>query len=383
MRKEEVQTPAIAVDIDILERNIETYHKLAKEHGKEIWPMLKTHKSTEIMRRQIEAGATGVLCGTIDEAEAAAELGVKRIMYAYPVANKENLRRIIEIGKKYDVIIRLDDADTAAWVDREAREAHTTISCTIIVDVGLHRFGLLEEHVLSFANTLTQFPRLKMRGISAHAGHVYAATSPEEVQRYAQDEIDILGRTAQALAQAGYKCELVTSGTTPTFRDALKSEAIGIYHPGNYVFHDVIQMSLGVAKAGDCALYVIATVLSNPRPGEWMIDAGSKCLGLDLGAHGNDSIKGHGLIKGHPDATLVSLSEEVGKIVCKDEAAFAVGDRLDIIPNHACSTANMTDHLIAMRGEKTAGTIPVDIRGNKTKKNVLSVCSWFAESARD
>lgn len=369
MKKLELQTPAILVDTDIMERNIRKYHGEAAAHGRELWPMLKTHKSTEILRMQLDAGATGVLCGTLDEADAAAAMGVHRIMYAYPVASRENIARVIELAKKHDMIIRLDDLTAASLVNEEAIKADVVLSYTIIVDLGLHRFGVLPDDVVSFAGTMSRYRGLKLRGLSAHPGHVYSAQNPSEVAGYVREEHDILTQVSDALKRAGYTFDIVSSGTTPTFAGAMESETINIYHPGNYVFHDAIQMSLGTAAEADCALTVLATVISNPRNGEWMIDAGSKCLGLDLGAHGNDSIKGHGFVKGHPNVTVAALSEEVGRLVCKeDEHALAVGDKVEIIPNHSCSTANLTDYLIAVRGDDVEGTIEVDIRGNKTKK---------------
>lgn len=370
MNKYGLQTPATIVDIDTLDNNIKRYQDEANKYKKQIWPMLKTHKSTEIIKKQIEAGATGVLCGTLDEAEVAATIGVDKVMYAYPVASVENIKRAIELTKKCDFMLRIDDLNSAKLINEEALKEGVVISYTIIIDVGLHRFGIRPEDAVEFANALSELKGLRLRGISTHPGHVYSATKGEDVAGYVKAEVDNLKTVADALREAGYELEYVTSGSTPTFWGAIDDENINVYHPGNYVFHDVIQMSLDIAEENDCALTVLATIVSNPREGVFITDAGAKCLGLDQGAHGNTSIKGYGKVKDHPEILVASLSEEVGKLTFEGETDLKVGDKIEIIPNHSCSSANFTDYLITTKGEEVVGSMKVDIRGNSTKKNI-------------
>jgi len=371
MKKQDLQTPAIIVNIDALKNNIKVYQDEANKYGKQIWPMLKTHKSTEITNMQLEAGATGVLCGTLDEVEKVSAAGIEKIMYAYPVASPQSIERVIKVGKVSDLIIRIDDYDAAKLINDAAVEAGAVISYTIIIDVGLHRFGILPGDAAKFADSLKEFKGLKLRGISTHAGHVYAATKGDEVAEYVKAETENIKVAAEALRDAGYELEYITSGATPTFWGAIDDENINIYHPGNYVFLDVIQMSLDIAKEEDCSLSVLATILSNPRDGILICDAGTKCLGLDQGAHGNSSIKGYGRVKGHPEILVGSLSEEVGKLYYEGETTLKVGDKIEIIPNHACSSANFTNYLITTSREDIVGAINVDIRGNSTLKNVV------------
>ena len=176
---------------------------------------------------------------------------------------------------------------------------------------------------------------------------------------------------AEGMRQVDLEPEIISSGSTPTFALSVDDPNINIYHPGNYVFNDCIQMSNGSAKEEDCALTVLATVISHPSPELYICDAGAKCLGLDQGAHGNASVQGHGYVVGHPELTVYSLSEEVGKLHVEGQTDLKVGDRIMIIPNHECSAANLTDYLIGIDEEgNVTGTIAVDIRGNKTLKGV-------------
>ncbi|MBE6968947.1 MAG: amino-acid racemase [Ruminococcaceae bacterium] len=370
MKVYELPTPAILLDMNVLERNIKKFQSMCDQNGKELWPMLKTHKSLAIAKMQSDAGAAGFLCGTLDECEALCEAGYKKLMYAYPVASRFSAKRVIELSRKCSFIIRLDTTEAAGIVNAAASEAGVIVSYTIIVDCGLHRFGIAPNKVGEFAEKLKDFTNLRFVGISTHPGAVYASTKADEVSQYVKAEADALQIAADILRQSGLEPEIISSGSTPTFTESVRNPSIGIYHPGNYIYNDCIQISIESAKEEDCALTVLATVISRSAEGHYVCDAGAKCLGLDQGAHGNDSIIGHGRVIGHPELIVSALSEEVGKLSVKAGATtdLKVGEQIRIIPNHSCSTANLTDHYITVRGENVEGTVYVDIRGNR--------CNW-------
>lgn len=368
MEIRELQTPAILVDLDVLENNIKKAQSLCDENGKQLWPMIKTHKSSEIAKMQQKAGATGFLCGTLDECEALLKEGIQNIMYAYPVASDVNIKRVLNLAKNCNFIIRIDSYDSAKLLNTAAKSAGVKINYTIIIDSGLHRFGILPEKAAAFADSIKEFDALNFKGISTHPGHVYSAEKPEDIQKYVEDEKNAVKTAVDALKAAGYNLELVTSGSTPTFFKAVHDENINVFHPGNYVFMDNIQMSTETAKESDCALSVYATIISHPSENIFICDAGSKCLGLDQGAHGNTAIRGYGYVKGHPEVTVSSLSEEVGKLYVEGNTTLKIGDKIEIIPNHSCSTANLTSYLVGCRGNKVERLIKVDMRGNSTTK---------------
>lgn len=368
MNISELQTPAILLDLDTMEHNLKKYSDAAAKNGKQIWPMIKTHKSTELSHLQADYGCSGFLCGTLDEAEAMADAGFENIMYAYPVATKTSIERVTRLAKRCNFIVRIDGVDSARLLNEGAKEADVYVNYTLIVDSGLHRFGVAPEQILDLAEALKPFKNLNFCGISTHPGHVYAASCEADISHYCQDEVESIRIAADALRGAGYKLSIISSGATPTFFGSLEDENLMIYHPGNYIFNDAIQISTNTATEEECALIVLASVISHPREDLFICDAGAKCLGLDQGAHGNDSIKGHGRILGHPELTLFSLSEEVGKIHADAPTALKVGDKIRIIPNHSCSSANLTRYYIGVRGEKVERLIEVDIRGNSTKK---------------
>ena len=366
----DLNTPAILLDLDSMERNLERYAHAASQHGKLIWPMIKTHKSLELAALQQQYGADGFLCGTLDEAEALAEKGYTNLMYAYPVATDCSIRRVIQLSRKCRFITRIDSVEAAALLNRAAEASGTVVNYTVILNSGLNRFGILPGEAAGLVQELQKYRFLRYLGISTHPGHVYAARSSEEVPACAQDEKAAIETAAEALKAIGMPPEIVSSGSTPTFFPSLSVKELQILHPGNYIFHDAIQMSIGVTEERDCALFVLASVISHPQKDVFICDAGAKCLGLDQGAHGNSAVKGYGVIRDHPELSLYGLSEEVGKIHVNAPTDLKIGDRICIIPNHSCSSANLTSYYIGIRGDIVDHLIPVDIRGNSTSKGI-------------
>ena len=371
MKIDELQTPAILIRSQALQHNLNRYQQACDRHHKQLWPMLKTHKSIAIADMQQALGASGFLCGTLDECEALCSHGVRQIMYAYPLAGKIACRRAATLAKSCEFYTRIDTLDSAAQLNAAAQELDVTIKYTIILDCGLHRFGMDASRILPFAQSMKRFTHLEFMGISTHCGHVYAEADAQRVPLYAQQEREAIHAAVDALKEGGFNVRMVTSGATPTFFGTVDDDVITHFHPGNYVFHDRIQMANHTAGEDDCALVVYATVISHPREGLLICDAGAKCLGLDQGAHGNSALQGHGHVIGHPELLVTSLSEEVGKITISGATDVKVGDRIMIIPNHACSSANLTDYYIAVdSAENIEQVIKVDMRSNATAKGI-------------
>lgn len=369
MNIRELETPALLLRSAAMERNLKAYQDACVQNGKHLWPMVKTHKSTVLAGRQAELGADGFLCGTLDECEALCRMGMKRLMFAYPVAGEVSCRRAAKLASQCEFYVRLDGADSAKTLDEAAEREGVVISYTLLIDCGLHRFGVAPEAVTALAEEMKQYTHLRFCGISTHPGHVYGEADPAQVQRYAEDELRALHTAADALRAAGFTLDIVSSGATPTFRYSVTDDLLAVYHPGNYIFNDCIQIANGTATEDDCALVIYATVVAHPREGLFMCDAGAKCLGLDKGAHGNASVKGSGRVLGHPEIMVGDLSEEVGKLLVEGETDLKVGDRIMIVPNHSCSSANLFSYYqVIDENEDILEQIPVDIRGNLTRK---------------
>ncbi|MDD2217395.1 MAG: alanine racemase [Eubacteriales bacterium] len=372
MKKELLQTPTMIIDKKVMMDNLRLSQQAADKSSKQLWPMIKTHKSIGIAKIQKELGACGFLTGTLDECEALCKEGLDNLMYAYPVADRQACKRVIDIAAKCSFIIRLDSFAGAEMLNEMAKEVGTKIQYTVILDSGGHRFGHEPDKIVEFADSLKSMEALVFMGISTHPGHVYACTGPEELDEYIKGENKAIEEAAANLRNAGYQLDIISTGSTPTFEGEAEMAQVNIVHPGAYVFNDCMQKAFKGIDYDRCALSVYTTVISNPRPGVYICDAGSKCLGLDKGAHGNTSISGHGYIKDHPELEIFSLSEEVGKIKIREGMSgnIKVGDRFEIIPNHACSAANLTSYYFMAEGDEIIGTLRTDMRSNSTFKGL-------------
>jgi D-serine deaminase-like pyridoxal phosphate-dependent protein len=346
-----MRTPNFLIDIDVLTANIEQAAILVKKHNKKLCPMTKTHKSIEIAKMQIEVGASELLVGTLDEAIAFQDLGVK-LVFAYPIVNPDVLRKVRDLRCEY-----VFSVDHEVHLKILTDNGFGGSEVLIIVDSGLNRLGVKLGELSALAIQVKSLG-FKFKGIATHAGQVYKATSHEEVVEVAKHEYHMLNAFKEELIKSGFEEFEICTGTTPTFFELLDSDIITTFRPGNYVFNDVIQVALGAAKEKDCALTVLGSVISNPEKDKYILDVGSKCLGLDKGAHGNSAIKGYGIVKG-VDGILESLSEEVSILTTWEP--LGIGNIVVIIPNHSCSTCNMTSKLYDFKNDKY---IMIDARSN-------------------
>lgn len=367
MKINELSTPNFILDLDVLENNLRTVQELCNKNDKELWPMTKTHKSTKLAQMQIEFGAKGLLVGTIDEAEAFINTGISAITFPYPIANISNIKRAILLTKNSRIILSFDNVEAAKLWNEELSKENITMEYFILINSGLNRLGVTPENAPSLAKELSQFENLKLLGISTHPGHVYAVTSPEEVLYISNQEVEHMTTAKNLLVDNGFNLDVVATGSTPTFFDVVDNENLDVLRPGNYPFYDNIQLSLNVCKEEDCSLTALGTIISKPSEDLFIVDVGSKCLGLDKGAHGSDLITGFGKVKGHDELNIIGLSEEVGKIQIVGETHLVVGDKIQIIPNHSCSCANMTSYVVGYRGDDVVEIIDIDVRGNSKK----------------
>jgi len=360
MKVKDLKTPSFLLNLDVLENNITKVQELVNRNNKKLYPMTKTHKSIEITKIQIEKGASGLLCGTIEEAITFSKLNPKEIVLAYPIVNKRNFELIEEhIKSKYTISI--DSNESIKISNNFYSKLNKKVDVIVIINSGLNRLGVLPNQALSLITQINHCKYLNFVGISTHAGQVYKSTSSEDVRTYANEEIDTLKQTSKIIVNNDINEFTVSTGTTPTFKDLVTEDFVDILRPGNYVYNDAIQVALGVCEIDDCSLTILSSIISNPEKGKYIIDAGSKCFGLDKGAHGNQAIIGYGIVKGK-ECTIESASEEVSIVISNED--LKIGDLIEIIPNHSCSANNMTSYLYGVRNNTVEKIIEVDVRGN-------------------
>jgi D-serine deaminase-like pyridoxal phosphate-dependent protein len=344
---------------------------LANAAGVRLRPHAKTHKSPIIARWQIQRGAVGVCCAKLGEAEVFVDAGISDIRLPYPV-NPSNASRVIALMDRAAISIIVDHRDVARGWSEAMQRAGRTLDVLIKVDVGFHRCGIdPSANPLAFVQTIASLPGLRLRGLLSHAGHGYHAASDAELAQVAATERDILVDLQQRAAQSGIPLDELSVGATPTLRFSAKQTGLTELRPGNYVYFDRTQVALGAASLDDCALTVLATVVSKPAADRIILDSGSKTLTNDL-ARGLSKAPGYGaVLAGNGDSprrideslSVERLSEEHATVRVTGGTRLEPGDRVRVVPNHSCVVSNLVDAIRLVDGEDVIETIPVAARG--------------------
>lgn len=272
-------------------------------------------------------------------------------MIAFPLVKKEQLLRFLKLKEKANIQLILDSVSGAELLDSICKLHSKSVEVLLKVNVGLNRCGVdsLEESVKLVKKHWRKNLNLKFKGLLSHAGHSYGTDNIESIKRIAKKETDKLVEIKNRLAKRGSRCNVISVGATPTAKFSINKSRVTELRPGNFIFYDNTQISLGVVQQEQCALKVVSTVVSK-RKDRVIIDAGSKTLGLDKGAHGNQSIKGYGKIINNPSCEIISLSEEHG--IVQGKKLPGIGEQIEIIPNHSCVVMNLNENIYLKRNGK-------------------------------
>lgn len=373
----DLRTPAVLIDKARAQRNIHRMQAAASARGVRLRPHAKTHKSPLVARWQIERGAVGICCAKLGEAEVFADAGVADIRLPYPL-NPANADRLIALAPRTRLSFIVDDMGVAEGWSRALHAAAVTVDVLVKVDVGFHRCGIdpALETAVPFIRHVASLPGLRLRGLLSHAGQAYHAHSEAHLEEMAAAEASTLVSLAEAARGAGVAIDELSAGATPTARYSLRQEGLTEYRAGNFVYFDRTQVGLGAATLDDCALTVLARVVSKPARDRIVVDAGSKTLSSD-GARGFEPAPGYGTVcsagtaPGEPLTTLPNLhierlSEEHATVrVTNGSTPLKPGDLVRILPNHSCVVSNLVDQAWLI-GEEGVCALPIVARGRIT-----------------
>jgi D-serine deaminase-like pyridoxal phosphate-dependent protein len=370
-------TPSVLIEQPRVRANIDRMQEAADRRGIRLRPHAKTHKSATVARWQIERGAIGICCAKLGEAEVFAEAGFPDIRVPYPL-QPVNAARVLALLDRTNLSFIVDHLDVAREWSAAMTRAGRNVDILIKVDVGFHRCGIdpNPQTAVPFITEVASLDGLNLRGLLAHAGHAYHATSEDGLRRIAEEETAMLHSLATRARAHGVQLEELSAGATPSARYSLEEDWITEYRAGNYVYFDRTQVALGAATFDDCALSVLATVVSKPAAHRIVLDCGSKTLTQD-GARGFVAMPGHGAVFRdvvfrpglRPDNDLVveRLSEEHATVrVQSGETALRPGDRVRVVPNHSCVVSNLVDTAWLSDGERVLGSLPIVARGRIT-----------------
>jgi len=361
--REELDTPCLVVDLDRLEQNIREMSDYARSRGLALRPHLKTHKTVEIAALQRQAGATGFTCAKLGEVEALAEAGVlDDVLVAYQIVGERKIARLLALLDRVRVTVAIDSVAVAEPLSRAVTRAGKQLDVVLEIDTGLHRAGIEPgEPALRLAREVVRLPGLRLRGLMTHEGHVGRAATREEMETLARRAGEAMVATAELLRRHGIPVDVVSVGSTPAAFATTQVPGITEMRPGTYVFYDAAAFRFGRIGPERVALRILATVISRPAPDRAVIDAGSKTLTTDPPPPDR---RGFGFVVDYPHATIVRLNEEHGIVEFPPgTAAPAVGDRLEIIPNHVCPVVNLQDELFVVRNGQVVAVWRVAARG--------------------
>jgi D-serine deaminase-like pyridoxal phosphate-dependent protein len=345
----EFGTPAVVVDMDRVERNIARIQAACEAAGVANRPHIKTHKSPVLARLQIDAGAKGITCQKLGEAEVMVGAGIDDILISYNLLGDEKMDRLGALSARATITVAADNPVVIGDLPKAATRAGRPLGVVVECDTGRKRAGVeTSTEAIALARQIAASPQLRFAGFLMYP----TESGWGEAQRFFDEAL-------AGVREAGLEPAIVSTGGTPNLKNLGKLRGATEHRPGTYIYNDRMQLAAGVATLDDCALHVYATVVSRAGADRGIIDAGSKTLTTDTGG-----LDGHGLILEHPQARIAQFAEEHGFLdLARSNTRPAIGDVVRIVPNHVCVVVNMVDEIVLVRGNEIIGTLPVAARG--------------------
>ena len=343
-------TPAAVIDMDRVEHNIARVQAACDAAGVANRPHIKTHKSPVLAKLQIAAGAKGITCQKLGEAEVMAEAGIDDILISYNLIGDEKMARLGALQAKANMTVAADNSVVIAGLPQAAAASGRPLAVVVECDTGRKRAGVeTPAEAIALARQIAGLKGLTFAGFMLYP----TETGWAEAQRFYDEAL--AGVRAHGLDAA-----MVSTGGTPNLKHVGKLKGATEHRPGTYIYNDRMQVAAGVAAWDDCALQIYSTVVSRAAPDRGILDAGSKTLTSDTGG----GLDGHGLILEHPEARIARFAEEHGFLdLSRSNTRPNVGDVVRIVPNHVCVVVNMMDEVVMVRGDEIVGTLPVAARG--------------------
>ncbi len=344
-----LDTPAVCIDLDVVDANLQRFQAYCDSHGLAARPHIKTHKLPDFAHRQLELGAKGITCQKIGEAQVMAASGIDDILLTYNILGEVKLARLKELAQHCRLTVV---ADNQVVVDglAEAFAGGPALRVLVECDSGGGRCGVQKPaEAVTLAQAVDGAQGLHFAGLMT-----YPPKGRIEVVR------DWLGEAMHTFQRAGIECEVISSGGTPDIWRAHEVTAATEHRAGTYIYNDRMMVRAGAASWETCGLDVLTTVVSRPTETRAVLDAGSKALSSDLGG-----LEGHGYIREYPDAVIHSLSEEhaVVDLSACTGAKPAIGERVRVVPNHACVVSNLFNSVHGLRDGKVERLFTVEARG--------------------
>ena len=359
---DELETPALVVDLDRMERNLDKGAQYSKRHGISLRPHIKTHKSPLLAEAQLARGAGGLTCATPYEAEIMSSV-TDDLLVMYPPVGPLRAARLAQLASRARLTVALDSEIAARELSQAATEAGVTVRVLVEMDAGMHRVGVKSPaEAVALAQRVASLGGLEVAGIAFYPGHVRGPVGEHGPQL--RDLSRLVGEARGAFEKAGFRNPVVSAGSTPTMWETHEVEGVTEMRPGTYIFNDRTTALIGACTTDECALTVLATVVSTSVPGQAVIDTGSKALGREPLRGNSGPEDGFGALWSDPSVVVKSMSEEHGILdLSRSSWTPRVGERVRVVPNHVCIVVHLADVVYGVRDGAVISSWPVAARG--------------------
>jgi D-serine deaminase-like pyridoxal phosphate-dependent protein len=348
-----IETPALLIDVDRMEQNIDFMAKALNTSSVNLRPHFKTHKSPIIAHKQLLAGAIGITCAKLSEAEVLIESGIQDILIANQIVQHTKIVRLANLAKHSRIIVAADSIDNLILLSKAAQEAGSVIRVLLEIDVGLGRCGVrTHKSLMELVEKIQELKGLHFSGMLGYEGQAVLIADRKERQIAARQAMSLLVQAVNFVRAKGIDVEIVSAGGTGTFDITGNCPGITEIEAGSYIFLDTQYQKLDIPFHP--ALTLLTTIIHVSGSGHAVMDAGMKCLSTDNGLP--SIFKSTGI-------NLVELNEEHGILCCSKDKKLCVGDQIELIPSHVCTTVNLHDYYFAIRGDKVEGIWPIAGRG--------------------
>jgi D-serine deaminase-like pyridoxal phosphate-dependent protein len=354
--KAELDTPALLIDLDVMEGNIQKMADFFKTVNAEIRPHVKTHKTPIIAHKQIEAGAIGVTCAKLGEAEAMIHAGIRDVLIANQIVGAQKIARLINLAKHSEIMVAVDDPNNVDQLSAAARAKGVSLRVLIEVNTGMNRCGTEPgQPTLALAQHILKSKGLTFEGLMGYEGHVIANPNRIEREIATRKAVNLLIDTQNFLEENGIPVKIMSGGGTGTYAITGSYPEITEVQAGSYVFMDATyRKSEGVGDQFGCALTLLTSVVSRPEPTRVIIDAGLKVLAKEFGLPQPVGVEG---------LELIGLSEEHGKLTADVSVNLKPGDKIELLPTHCCTTVNLHDRYYGIRNGIVESVWEIAARG--------------------
>ncbi|MGC8878753.1 MAG: DSD1 family PLP-dependent enzyme [Anaerolineae bacterium] len=354
MKALDIDTPALCLDIEAVEANVTRMAEFARQAGVHLRPHAKTHKCPMLAHMQLAAGAIGITCAKLSEAEVLVAAGIRDILIANQVIGSAKIARLVNLAAHSEVIVAVDDPENVAELDAAAQAKGVRLRVVIEIDIGMQRCGVTPgQPVLELARQITRSPGLRFEGVMGYEGHVIFTPDPEERKVKTEASLQLMMDSVELLRKAGFPVKIVSGGGTGTYFITGRYPGVTELQVGSYITMDSqYREVVGIDFA--YALTVLATVIRVHGDKRAIVDAGMKTMTRDFGMP---------LVLEPPGWKVTALAEEHGFLERLDGPPLKRGDKVKIVPNHGCTTINLHDHYYVIRRGILEAIWPIAARG--------------------